>query len=64
MSGIFFGIFAAAVLVIIWWYVQNERIGPDSDGDRGLLAMRTSANAATKPGSNDGRQASRVRRAQ
>jgi hypothetical protein len=62
MSGVFFGIFAGAILVVIWWYVQNERIGPDSDGDKGLLAMRTHAKAAKRTSPNASPQVNRARR--
>jgi len=39
MNGIYYAVFVAAILFIIRWYVQNERLGPDSDGRAGLLAM-------------------------
>jgi hypothetical protein len=40
MSGVFYAIFGLAILIVIRWYVQNERNDPDADGSLGLLAMR------------------------
>ena len=51
MSGVLYAIFAIAILFIIAWYVQNERAGIDSDGSKGLLAMRSTREpeSAAKP---------------
>jgi hypothetical protein len=37
MSGIYFGLFVAAVLLVIRWCMTNEQNG--TDGAAGLLAM-------------------------
>ena len=52
MTSLFYAIFVAAVLVIIHWYIQNERMGANSDGSKGLLAMRAQRKPQTdnKPG--------------
>jgi len=40
MQGIFYAIFVVAILVIIRWYIENERPGSNLEGDKGWLAMR------------------------
>ena len=41
MSGLYYAVFVLAILVVIWWLIQNERVGPNSDGSRGFLAIRS-----------------------
>ena len=38
MQGLYYAIFVISILIIIRWYVRNERSSPD--GSTGLLAMR------------------------
>lgn len=47
MSGLLYAVFVVAILFIIRWYTQNERLGPDSDGSKGLLAMRSTQSPST-----------------
>ncbi len=39
MSGVYYLLFGIAILAIIWWCIQNDK-GSESDGAKGLLAMR------------------------
>jgi len=41
MSGLYYAVFVVAILVIIWWHIENERIGPNSDGSKGFLAIKS-----------------------
>jgi hypothetical protein len=54
MQGIYYAIFVVSVLVVIRWYIQNERSGPD--GTKGLLAMRTQRTPKKFVARNDGQR--------
>jgi hypothetical protein len=58
MSGIFYAIFVVGILVVIHWYIANERVGPNSDGSEGVLAMRSGRESDANAGAagGDGRK--------
>jgi len=49
MQGIFYAIFVVAILVIIRWYIENERLGSNLEGDKGWLAMRNPSSMRKPP---------------
>jgi len=48
MQSVLFGIFVAAILVVIHWYIQNERKDSNPEGDKGWLAMRQPGTTTNK----------------
>jgi hypothetical protein len=40
MDGVFYAIFGIAILLLIRWYMRNDK-GLNTDGNSGLFAMRT-----------------------
>ncbi len=44
MSGFYYSVFVLAILVIIWWHIENERDGPNSEGSKGFLAIKAPPN--------------------
>lgn len=50
MSGAYYAIFVVGILVVIHWYITNERLGQNSGGSKGLLAMRAAPESEADTG--------------
>ena len=57
MQGLYYAIFVVSVLVVIRWYIQNEKSG--SDGGKGFLAMRAPRTREKFVARNDGQRPDR-----
>ena len=52
MNSLFFGVGVLAFVIIIFWYVKNERAG-DEDGTMGLLGTKQDADRSSSQDERD-----------
>jgi hypothetical protein len=55
MEAIYYALTIVAIFVILFWYIQNERISPD-DASVGLLATKKASKFEVAKGRKSGRK--------